>query len=482
MPRPIYTLLPYQARWVRDRAALKVCEKGRRIGLSWAEAYDSVMHAGIREGGGNVYYQSFDHEMTRGFVSDCTYWAEGLGHAISSSGETLLEEGGDLTFRLEMASGHEIVAITSATRGLRSKGRPGDRAIVDEAAFLDNLPEVLKSALAFLQWGGAVRVVSTHNGVASAFNRLVCDVREGGRPGSLHTIPFGAARDDGLYRRICDVSGQRWSPGAEAAWEAGIRAIYGENAAEELDCIPASGAGAWLPWDVIRRAEDAGAGRPDLHGGGPAYVGVDVARRRDLWVAVAVERDGGRLWVRELATLRDVPFAVQHATLARLVDAYRPVRVAIDQTGMGEETVERAQAAHGRHRVEGVLLTAPRRLDVATALKEALEDERLRIPDDPALRDDLHSVRVEAGPSGAPRLVADRSGTDGHADRFWALALAVAAAAETPRRYAYHPVGLGAPRGRRDRYADDIDDLPSGRWAAFAGGGLGRLGNGRGLP
>ena len=74
-------------------------------------------------------------------------------------------------------------------------------------------------------------------------------------------------------------------------------------------------------------------------------------------------------------------------------------------------------------------LTGPRRLDVATALREAVEDHRLRIPPDDDLRRDLHSVRAEAGPTGAPRLVAERSASDGHADRFWSLALACGAAA-----------------------------------------------------
>ena len=44
------TLLSYQARWVGDRAGLKVIEKSRRIGMSWAEAYDAVMHAGEGRG------------------------------------------------------------------------------------------------------------------------------------------------------------------------------------------------------------------------------------------------------------------------------------------------------------------------------------------------------------------------------------------------------------------------------------------------
>ncbi len=464
------TLLPYQARWVADGAGLKVIEKSRRIGISWAEAYDAVMHAGA--GAGDVYYQSYARDMTRGFVDDCAAWAEALQVGAAAVGETLIDLGDGASvqaFRLRLASGRHIDAMSSSPRGFRGKGRPGDRAVLDEAAFVDDLDEVLKAALAVRMWGGHVHVISTHNGEASAFNALVRDVRDGAVPGALHSAPLRTALDEGLYRRICAVTGDAWTPAAEVAWEAQLRAEYGHRAAEELDCIPAAGSGAWLAWDLIRAAEDPAAGDPAGYEGGVTWIGIDVARRRDLWVAVAVESVGDVLWVRELRAERDLPFRAQADIVAAMARRYRVARIAVDQTGMGEAVVEQLQRAHGTLRVEGVLMTAPRRLDVATALREALEDRRLRIPDAQDLRLDLHAVRAEAGPTGAPRLVAERAGTDGHADRFWALALAASAARGGAVDYGYRPVR--EPRPRRGRWWDDgpaLDDAPRGRWGGTA--------------
>ena len=50
----VWPLLPYQARWVQDPAPVKVCVKSRRIGISWTEAYDDVVHAS--SGAGSVTY------------------------------------------------------------------------------------------------------------------------------------------------------------------------------------------------------------------------------------------------------------------------------------------------------------------------------------------------------------------------------------------------------------------------------------------
>ena len=425
-------LLPYQTRWVADDAGLKVIEKARRVGVSWAEAYDAVMHAGAAAGG-NVYYQAYNREMTRGFIADCAGWARELQTGAGARRETLVDEGrGIHAFRIVFASGHEILAMTSAPRAFRSKGRPGDLAIVDEAAFVDDLGEVLKAAMAFRVWGGRAHVISTHNGEANAFAALCRDLREGARPGSLHRITLNEALAQGLFRKIVEAQGQPWAAEAEAAWEAGMRAEYGTHAGEELDCIPAAGGGAWLGWEAIRACEDPGAGDPAAFAGGAATVGVDVARRRDLWVAAVLEQVGDVLWLRELVVEQGISFSQQRAIVGDLAVRYRPSRIAVDQTGMGEAVVEQLQEDLGRSVVEGVLMTGPRRLDVATALRHAVEDRRLRIPPDGELRRDLHAVRAEAGPTGAPRLMAERAGTDGHADRFWALALActVARAAE----------------------------------------------------
>ena len=50
-------LLKYQQKWVADKSPLKVCEKGRRTGITWAEAADDVLIASSNKkaGGMNVY-------------------------------------------------------------------------------------------------------------------------------------------------------------------------------------------------------------------------------------------------------------------------------------------------------------------------------------------------------------------------------------------------------------------------------------------
>lgn len=467
----VWELLPYQRRWVQDASPVKVAEKSRRIGLSWTEAYDDVLHAAA--GRGTVSYSSYSKDMTQGWIGDCQSWARDLHGLALLVDEEVLEddERQRLRFSVRLPSGKSIEALPSVPRAIRSRGRPGDRAVLDEVAFTRDPDAMLQAAMALRIWGGRIRVISTHNGEHHPFNALVEDVRTGALPYALHTITFDTAVRDGLYQRIlavqaaaeraidpdANVDEYAWSPEREAAWVADIRASYRYPwmAAEELDCIPAPGAGAWIALENYLQCVHAAAGDPARYAGGPCWVGYDVARRKHLAVIAVLEQVGDVLWLRELVVMDDERFAAQRDVLARVLRDYRVVRVAVDQTGMGEVQVETLQDTHGRSLVEGVLLTGPTRLDVATSLRDVFEDARIRVGTDRATRDDVRSMRRAAGATGAPRLYAEDHESDGHADRFWALALGAAAASGGAVRYAAHRLRDGAgrpgpmPRGRR---------------------------------
>ena len=88
----------------------------------------------------------------------------------------------------------------------------------------------------------------------------------------------------------------------------------------------------------------------------------------------------GRVEVKEF---KNASFAEQDDTLGAMVERYRPSRIAMAQTGMGEKPVEDAQRRSGSQRVEGVLMTLAVRLELAGALKRRGEDVNIRIPKSP---------------------------------------------------------------------------------------------------
>jgi predicted phage terminase large subunit-like protein len=238
-------LLPYQARWIDDSSAIKVCEKSRRVGISWADAADSVLKAAVL-GGQNVYYIGYNAEMAETYIQDAASWAKHFNVYSSAVQQVFFKDGDEdgsiLAFRIRFASGRQLVALSSRPKNLRSKK---GHIKVDEAAFHEDLDELLKAAIAIKMWGGTISIWSTHNGVTNPFNQMIEKIRDEKLSYSLHRITLDDAIADGLYRRICLVTGIKCTVEGQEEWESDLRSDYGPAGAEELDVIPfAGGAGS----------------------------------------------------------------------------------------------------------------------------------------------------------------------------------------------------------------------------------------------
>jgi len=493
-------LLPYQARAValldsvRDCSALFI-EKSRRIGLTWGLAAYAVLRAGRQRqaGGMDVMYISYSREMTREFIDACAMWARAFNMAADAAEEFLFDQGdedGDKSiqaFRIRFASGFEVLALSSAPRGLR--GKQGV-VIIDEAAFVDNLAQLLKAAMAFLMWGGQVVVCSTHDGVDNAFNQTIQDILAGRKPYKHLRIDIDEALRDGLYQRICLVKGEDWTAEAEAEWRQKTIAFYGDDADEELFCVPSASSGSWLPSPLIeaRMTVDAPVLRLELPADylhkpkheqdaimapfladlqdalaaidlGPHYAfGFDFGRVSDLSTVsvLAIEQ---RLKRREALSIemRNVPGNEQKLIVGMVLETLRPrlVGAAFDATGMGWTVAEDMGRRFGlREDPDGPgLIWAIKfseewyRLQMPP-LKNAFEGDMLALIRDDDHLSDLRLVKLMRGIPRVPDVREGEKGKKRHGDYAIALALAHFASRMRWVEYGYVPVparadGLG---------------------------------------
>ncbi|MEM7198389.1 MAG: terminase family protein, partial [Pseudomonadota bacterium] len=307
--------------------------------------------------------------------------------------------------------------------------------LLDEFAFHQDSRKIWRALYPVISAPGLkLRVVSTPNGKGNKFHDLMTGKDDNW---SRHVVNIEQAVADGLPR---DIKELRQNAGDEDLWRQ-------EYMLEWLD-----EAHAWFPYSLITSCEHAQAGRPDLYEGGPCYIGNDIAIRNDLWVTWVLEKVGDVLWTREIRCLKNAPFAAQDATMDELFARYDVRRACMDQTGIGEKPVEDAIRRYGKSRVEGVIFNTTNKQSMAGVAKETLEDKKIRIPaDDTILRADLHKLQRVVGPTGIPRFVADSDST-GHADRAWAMMLAVSASISNYQPYAYHAAqdeggGFDAMRG-----------------------------------
>lgn len=469
---PLINFHPYQRRWLDDKSRFKAGMFSRQTGKTFtncAELVENCIDAEI-EGGrrrwvilsrGERQAKEAMEEAVKPFTRAFYEIYHGVlkGQAPEIREDEFRVEGKTgpeasyRMFEVEFPGGSKITALPAnpdTARGFSAN------VLLDEFAFHADSRKIWGALFPVISKNGLVlRVVSTPNGKSNKFHDLMT---EESAVWSRHIVDIYKAVAEGLDRNIDEL---RDGIGDADLW------------AQEYELKWLDEATAWLDYDLIKSCETAGCRivrveyeaaegrilfprrtehvvtgpepRPTNY---PVYVGMDIARKKDLtciWVAELVD---GVMRPREVIVMRRAPFWAQHAELDRVFMRDNPVRASLDQTGMGEAFVEAERLKRGS-RVEGIQFTGDVRFALASLLKDRMEERTFLVPEkDRETRDDLHSITKAITNTGAVRLVHDGQ-SDGHGDRFWAAALC-ANAADTPyQELSYRPVRKGQRPGER---------------------------------
>ncbi|EBK3089826.1 hypothetical protein CB014_20940 [Salmonella enterica] len=439
LPKRMPVLLGYQAKWFKDESQICIAEKSRRTGLTWAEAARNVITAAKpkKRGGRNVFYVGSKQEMALEYISACALFARAFNQLAQADvyEQTFWDSEKKeeiLTYMIRFPnSSFKIQALSSRPSNLR--GLQGD-VVIDEAAFHESLDELLKAAMALTMWGARVRIISTHNGVDNLFNQYIQEAREGRKDYSVHRITLDDAIADGLYKRICYVTGQVWSPQAEKKWRDDLyrNAPSKEDADEEYGCVPKKSGGAYIPHALIELAMVRGI--PILTFEAPedflsraAWLreseinawceehlkpllntlnersrysfGEDFARRGDLTCFTLLEITED-LQKREAfrVELRNMPYQQQRQIMLYILERVtRLIGAAFDATGNGDFLAEAALERFGPEMVVSVQLSAHWYGEWMPKLKAEFEDQNIFVARHQTTLDDLRHIKVVAG-------------------------------------------------------------------------------------
>lgn len=442
-------LLPYQVEYLKDRSQLKKLLKSRRIGGTWVQSLEDVLDC-IERPGLKVWFSSSDLSAAVEYIDYVKMWTDvaslivqtivvaedSIGSGDQAPDAFEVAAPGDATATMVLFhNGSKITALSSRPGAFRSKG---GKVVLDELAYHNADRDLWKAAQPVAgAWGYPIRILSTENGKGTVFHQLgnpEFETRHGdeddedllGSGWSVHEITIERAVAEGMYDRVMG------RPTTEQERRLYIRKLERQclsKAAfrEEFMCQAQDEAHALLTYEMIRAVE-----RKDLPGidaaTGMLYLGMDVARKRDLTVIYVMELVGRDLVRRAFVEMHKTKFSAQKAVLWPLLRHPRLARALIDATGIGAQMAEEAQDDFGSWLVEAVTFTASVKDHLATRLVQEFQDSTLLIDDDPKQREGLHAVRKIVTGTNAVRYDAEHDSVNGHADHFWALALAVSAA------------------------------------------------------
>jgi phage FluMu gp28-like protein len=417
--------LSYQKALIEDESRFIICMWARQTGKSFALAWKAALDAWEKDlSGQRVLWVvlSRGERQSREIMEKIRLAVRALRAASRvltgemQDVESLFRgEDGTVYKQLEviLPGGSRIVGLPANPDTAR--GFSGN-VILDEFAFHQNTRDIWTALYPTITRGYRIVVASTPNGKLNKFYDLW---EHGGDRWSRHKVDIYQAVEAGLP---VDIDALREGISDPEAWE------------QEYECKFIDEATAFLSYDLIASCEDYMASLDGTTiGEGTLYMGVDVGRRRDLTVIWLCEQIGDVFWTRLVERMEKTPFRTQRERLFDLLSDYRVRRCCIDATGLGMQLAEEAKERFGV-RVEAVTFTNAVKEDLAQRMRAKFEDRLVRIPVDRVIRQDLHSVKKVTTVAGNIRYDAERSEAGGgHADHFWALALALHAGESAPK-------------------------------------------------
>ena len=172
--------------------------------------------------------------------------------------------------------------------------------------------------------------------------------------------------------------------------------------------------------------------KPELHGDA-LYLGFDVGRNHDATAIFILGRmpDGKKRAFARIE-LRNQPFKVQEETILKAFRELPIYRGRMDATGIGKPVFENLHSKLG-DRLEGVTFTPEEKEIMAIDVKRGLEQREFLLSNDKEFHRQIHSIKRTSNGGKYFRYDAERN-EKGHADSFWAWALANSAISNTDKK------------------------------------------------
>jgi len=416
MPTVAIPLYGFQQRWLADKIRFKVGLMCRQIGKSFIVALEVVDDA--VQTGNDWVLLSAGERQSKELMQKVNMHCRAYSIAASDIEESFFQDTQYTLLTIRLPNGARIMGLPAnpdTARGFSAN------VVLDEFAFHKDSDAIWKALFPTVSRGYKLRIVSTPQGKGNRFHAIWT----GDNNFSKHCVDIYQAVADGVPHNIEELKD---AIDDEDAW------------LQEYECKFIDEASTLLSYELIAACQDDTVPPEILYNDfnlnaftfvptGPVYQGVDIGRKKDLSVFCSNEQVGDIYWNRLSIVLAKVKYRLQQQLLASVIGKIKVTRTCIDATGIGSQLAEDTVDQFGSYAAEAVEFTNAVKADLAIRTLRIFQDRRIRIPMSRKWRDDLHSVRKSTTAAGNVRFDAERT-KEGHADRFWAMALSLMASEE----------------------------------------------------
>lgn len=420
----------YQQAFLTTDARYRCIEKGRQTGYSWVFAVEALARAHLRDAYTGVFV-SYNLADSKEKITYAAQMHEEL--PLEYQKKKVIDSKLEIGFVSNSASKRISRIVSNPSKAPR--GKTGD-IYLDELAHYKNDREVYKGSTALiLRSKGQLTICSTPLGRRGMFWEIA---RQEIRPfGSYwrQKVPwwqcsfFCTNLREAVRHAAQMTSAERVARWATKDVKEQFASLPLEDFQQEFEVLYIDEATSFFPYELILPSTD-----PDLPMAsdfsevlppkGRLTAGFDVGRRKDLSeLAIFEEGDNGVAVCRMLRQYDRAKFEDQEKDLRKCLSMLPIARFSIDQTGLGMHLAE--NLARDFPQVVPENFTVNTKETWATDFKIRLQNKKVVLPGDRELIAQIHSIKKSVTPGGRVLFESEGENIKGHADRFWACALAV---------------------------------------------------------
>ena len=430
----------FQINHLNDTGTFRIEDKSRQIAWSFTVAAESVACALLDEE--STIFVSINQDE----AGEKIRYARRVYNNLEIADLPKLTK--DTILGLEFDNGARILSLPSR----EPRGKAQFNVVLDEFAHVQHDRQIYGAALPIISRGGRMRVGSSPMGAGGMFWEISQQ--------ELRSFP-GFTRVQTPWWEVAGFCGAiPTNPQSMSTLERveqfgneRIRVIFEnmllDDFQQEYECLFVDEATSFFTWELIRQNQTdmllyhkvtnptdiervAREMKGQIAAGqmGPVLVGgVDIGRKKHLTEVMLIDA-GSITPIRLMVSLDRQPFKTQEWVLRHLMDILPISAMLIDQNGIGMNLAENLAEDTV---AEGVTFTNQLKHLWAAELKIRMEKGSVPIPMDRDLAYQIHSVKKMI--TASKNTVFDTEKNEKHhADKFWALALAVWGAREDQTR------------------------------------------------
>lgn len=409
-------MFDYQLKWAEDTSNYKLAVKARQIGITTTEACLDFLNCLLWE-----ECEEEPHPPVIVFCSPAQRQSNRLMQYVQrakSRFEKVFHE--KLMFKKEredfiLFNNHaELWSLPNNPRTI--EGIDASRGVIDEFGNFvrQEDKQVYESLMGSLgAKGGGLTIFGKPRGRAGMFWKLYDPYGEFSSQYSIHHFTYEVrAKQDPKYRETVEAQRKLMS---SLAFEENYMCKF----VDESTLI--------FPYELLDNAtQDYPLWTDDskIDTLESIHFGIDFGKKTSQTVVTMVVKDGDKLRVKYIKAIQK-DFEYQINWIGHLIDKFKPYKVRIDKTGIGQSLHEQLVNRYGEHTIIGVQFTSQTKEKLIYNTLRLFEENKIILPDHPVLKDQLHGIEKEYTAAGTAKYTGKRTETDWMDDHAWSLFLAL---------------------------------------------------------